>query len=85
MKLLRKYNNAASANVAKSLLQSFGIETYLAEPPVVLKLGNFRLMIVDERFDEAMTILTDHKDRFALPDDFVPPADSDAEAAIVNE
>ena len=73
MKLLRKYDNAASANVAKSVLDSCGIDTYLAEPPVVLKAGSFRLMIADERFDEAIAILDEHQKDVALPDDWEPP------------
>ncbi len=73
MKLLRKYDNAASANVVKSVLDSCGIETYLAEPPVVLKAGSFRLMIVDERYDEAIALLDEHQAAVALPDDWEEP------------
>ena len=81
MKVLRFYPDTPSAHVAKSLLASHDIDTFVADenlanidPPVVFATGGVRLMIADELVDAAKAILDRHKDDFALPDDWEPPA-----------
>lgn len=78
---IRTFHNSIDAGLAKSLLESRGIEVYLhgenvfaVEP--ILAFG-LRLQVPEAQEQEALRILAEADDS-PLPDDFVPPP-SDAD------
>lgn len=81
MKLLRYFPDGPSAQVARSFLASHGIEAFVGDTPDSFAVKGVRLMVPDDRVDEAKSILDNVPADSALPDDWEPPAEpSDEEA-----
>ena len=79
MVILKRFPDAMTANLAKSILMESGIESFVADenlanadPPVVFASGGVRLMVADELRDQAAAILKEREVGSELPDDFDP-------------
>lgn len=78
MKLLRYFPDGPSAQLAKGLLESRGIEAFVGDTPDSFAVKGVRLMVPNERVEEAWAILANPPDEIALPDDWEPPQNEEA-------
>ena len=81
MRSLKSYPDAVTAHLARNLLKRESIDAFVADedsaaviPPVVLASGGVRLMVSEEDFDVACTIMRNAESGLGLPDDFDPGA-----------
>ena len=78
MKTIRTYPNTVEAGLARSILESAGIEAVLADEHSCTLgygsvVGGVRLQVPDVQADPATKILDEQDGVTPLPDDFIPP------------
>ena len=79
MRILKRYPDMASVSIARSILESAGMDPFIADEnlassdlPALFATGGIRLMIPDEDYERACEILKHSESQAALPDDFDP-------------
>jgi uncharacterized membrane protein YbhN (UPF0104 family) len=79
MKTVKRYLSSGEADFAKSLLDSAGIDAFVAQESTgyLLANGGIRVQVPDPDIDRATRILEHKEAGFdPLPDDFIPPEES---------
>lgn len=75
MKFLRYYPDNPSAQIAKGVLSTHGIDSFVGNTNDTFAVKGVRFMVPEEQFEEAKRILEEAAAEITLPDDWEPPAE----------